>query len=233
MSTVQNDQSVIKTPTFAEVPIDIFSCSLSIVSEQFVITDTDLSCSKSQDCRGDEVCQRGTCVMRSGGACSSHLHCRHDQVCIRGKCKRKKCAFESDCSLQDDPDIACNQGLCSGTTVFRLYFLESGRDRNWKKSLSGRVDWMAGVDITKVAKSAAIQPNIEDDDDTELTEEEKSFMGEGQRKIRIHNYRLLPIFELNSNKQQLLWAYLSNSRKIFNLLFCHKKTYLVWKLGSF
>ena len=42
---------------------------------------------------------------------------------------------------------------------------------------------MAGVDITKVAKSAAIRPNMEDDDDTELTEEEKSFIGEGQSKI--------------------------------------------------
>ena len=53
---------------------------------------------------------------------------------------------------------------------------------------------MAGVDITKVAKSAAIRPNMEDDDDTELTEEEKSFIGEGQSKIRSHSYRFLPIF---------------------------------------
>ena len=39
------------------------------------------------------------------------------------------------------------------------------------------MDWISGVDITKVAKTSAIRSKVDEEDDAELTDEEKSLIG--------------------------------------------------------
>lgn len=107
----QDSQSILSTMSV----LDHFVIFLVLVNASLFPDFASSNCSKSSDCRKEEICCAGlTCrPAKKCRSCIIQNHCSEGEKCVNAHCTTESCSHDRDCFNNTERHFRCCQGRCT------------------------------------------------------------------------------------------------------------------------